>query len=279
MTTASLSGGTDQGDGGTYSFVAPVFDLDHPGVTATGNYTSTNTTTGEFTYVYTYDQWVSDGLPGQLILLWGNDSVSIPGTYTINITCFHAGTMIATPDGERAVETLAIGDLVRTVDGRAVPVKWLGRQTLRTLMNPSPRLQPVRIAKGALGQGLPHTDLTLTADHGMVLGGLMINASALVNGGSIRFLTLEEVPPDYTVYHIETEAHDVILANGAPAETFLDAAGRAAFDNHAEYLDLYGAERIIPEMRMPRISTARLLPQAIKDRLAISQRDHLAMAV
>jgi hypothetical protein len=66
-----------------------------------------------------------------------------------------------------------------------------------------------------------------------------------------------------------TTHHDVVLANGAATETFVDAAGRAGFDNHQEYLDLYGAERIIPEMNTPRISTQRLLPDAIKARLGI----------
>ena len=51
-------------------------------------------------------------------------------------------------------------------------------------------------------------------------------------------------------------------------ESVIDAAGRAAFDNCQEYLDLYGAERIIPEMDRPRISSRRLVPHAIKDRLA-----------
>ena len=71
----------------------------------------------------------------------------------------------------------------------------------------------------------------------------------------------------YSVYHVETKSHDVILANGAPTETFLDAAGRRAFDNYGSYRDLYAAERIIPEMQMPRISSARLVPQPVKDRL------------
>ena len=44
--------------------------------------------------------------------------------------CFIAGTMIRTPDGEVAVETLKRGDLVLTHDGRSVPVDWLGIQTV-----------------------------------------------------------------------------------------------------------------------------------------------------
>ena len=34
------------------------------------------------------------------------------------------------PGGERAVETLAAGDLAPTVEGEAKPVAWLGRQTV-----------------------------------------------------------------------------------------------------------------------------------------------------
>jgi len=182
--------------------------------------------------------------------------------------CFAAGTMIATGTGERAVEELCIGDPVMTAEGKIVAVRWVGRQTLFPQFT-GERTAPVRIRAGALGDGLPHSDLTVTADHGMILDGLVINASALVNGSTIDFIPLAELPDRVTYYHVETEAHDVILANGAPAETFIDYATRAAFDNHADYLNLYGAERIIPEMAHPRISTQRLLPEAIRARLGI----------
>jgi hypothetical protein len=39
--------------------------------------------------------------------------------------CYAAGTAIATPDGERAVETLVAGDLVLTTSATARPVKWV----------------------------------------------------------------------------------------------------------------------------------------------------------
>lgn len=103
----------------------------------------------------------------------------------------------------------------------------------------------------------------------VIIDGLVICAAALVNGTTINWVPMAELPDHVTYYHIETEDHDVILAYGAPAETFVDAAGRAAFDNYQEYLDLYGAERIIPEMDRTRISSKRFLPDAIKARLAI----------
>ena len=81
---------------------------------------------------------------------------------------------------------------------------------------------------------------------------------------------MNELDDQFTFYHIETEAHDVILANGVPTETFVDAVTRQNFDNYQEYLDLYGAERIIREMDRPRISTQRLVPETIKTRLGIA---------
>jgi len=184
------------------------------------------------------------------------------------LTCFAEGTLISTAQGPRPVENLSIADTIYTASGRPCDVKWIGRQTVYKLFC-GQRMQPVRIQAGALGDGLPHTDLTVTADHGMIVDGLVINASALVNGTTIDWVPLAELPDSFTVYHVETEDHDVILANGAAAETFIDYVGRAAFDNHGEYLELYGCERIIPEMARPRISTPRLLPDAIKARLGI----------
>ena len=184
--------------------------------------------------------------------------------------CFLEGTRIATPEGERAVESLAIGDLILTADGRAVPVKWIGRQRIRNHpVFASPKLEPVRISAGALGDGLPHGDLYVTAAHGMIWEGLVVNAGALVNGTTIRFVPLSEMPEEFTWYHIETEGHEEILAHGAPTETFVDYVGRSRFDNHQEYLDLYGAERIIPEMKRPRVSSQRMLPEHLRARLGL----------
>jgi hypothetical protein len=136
---------------------------------------------------------------------------------TGNPVCFLPGTAIATPAGEVAVERLAIGDLVTTAQGRAVPVRWIGRQTLSTLFGPPERLMPVRVQAGALGGGLPLRDLVLTADHALLIDGLLINAGALVNGASIDWVPISELGERFTVYHVETEDHDIILAEGAPA--------------------------------------------------------------
>jgi hypothetical protein len=129
----------------------------------------------------------------------------------------------------------------------------------------------VRIKRGALGRGLPRQDLTVTADHGKVMDDLVINASALLNGGSVDWVPMEELEDIFAIYHVETENHDLILANGAPSETFLGVATQRSFDTYQQYLDLYGGERIIPDMPMPRILSARLLPQSIRTVLSHSK--------
>lgn len=185
--------------------------------------------------------------------------------------CFAAGTMIATPQGDCAVETLAIGDPVLTAGGGTAPVKWIGRQTLHKTFTPPERMVPVRVKSGALGPGTPHRDLVLTADHALILDGLAITAGALVNGTTIAYDAVESLPERVTYYHVETEDHAVILANGTPAETFVDTFGRRAFDNHAEYSSLYPEERTMAEMRLPRIATARLLPRTIRAAIGLPE--------
>ena len=184
--------------------------------------------------------------------------------------CFAEGTLVAMPDRDRAVEELRVGDLIATNEGRAVPVKWIGRQTISTRFGPAERLRPVRVRAGALGDGLPNRDLVLTSDHALLIDGLLINVGALVNGDSIDYVPLRELGESYTVYHIETENHDVILAEGAPAETYIDYVARRAFDNYAEYVELYREERTIPELEYPRISSARMVPQVLQERLSAS---------
>ncbi|NKX43902.1 Hint domain-containing protein [Roseicyclus persicicus] len=184
--------------------------------------------------------------------------------------CFLPGTAIATPLGATAVEDLRVGDTVLTADGRAVPVTWVGIQTVSTVFGRAAGRQPVRIAEGALGGGLPRRDLCLTADHALLIDGLLVAAGALVKGRGITWIPEAETGARYTVYHVETAAHDVILAEGTPAETFVDYIGRRAFDNHAEYLALYGADRPIPESRLPRITAARHLPAGLRARLGIA---------
>ena len=182
--------------------------------------------------------------------------------------CFAAGTLIATPSGEVAVERLAPGDRVLAADGRTVAVLWIGRQTLSRIFTPEERFRPVRIRAGALGPNVPHADLVVTADHALLVGDVLVNAGALVNDTSIVRVPMAELSERVTYFHVETEAHDLVLANGAVAETFVDNATRRAFDNFAAFEARFGDTRDdLPELPLPRVTSRRQLPAAVRSRL------------
>jgi hypothetical protein len=189
----------------------------------------------------------------------GNDPIILP------TPCFLAGTLIATPSGERAIETLRIGDLVLTADGRAVPILFTGRTTVEARSARGAQGLPVVIQAGALADGVPHSDLHASPQHGIVVDEMLVVAQALVNGLSVR--RTGAPAPSFTYYNIETEAHEVILANGAPVETFCDNIGREAFDNHAEFAALYPEGREIEEMDLPHAKAARQIPRRTRARL------------
>jgi hypothetical protein len=203
-----------------------------------------------------------------LIAVSGYSNNTASQSLTLDPACFLAGTTVAAPGGARAVEELVPGDMICAADGRAVPVKWIGRQTVSTRFGPAERLMPVRFAAGSLSDGLPTADLTVTADHGMLVDGVICHAGALVNGTTITRVPLSEMGETYTVYHIETENHEIILANGAPAETFIDNVSRRVFDNYSEFEALYGDVPEMEELTYPRAMSARQVPSWIISKLA-----------
>ena len=187
-------------------------------------------------------------------------------TFTV---CFLGGTAIATPAGTRAVETLAVGDRVLTADGRVAPVRWIGVQTVVTVFADPLRSLPIRIEAGALDDGLPHRDLFVSPDHALFLDGVLVQAAALVNGTSIVRIT--DMPDRFTYFHVELDDHALILAEGVPAETFLDTVTRRRFDNFAEFEALYGdTGASIAELNLPRVKSARQFPAALRNRLSRS---------
>lgn len=201
------------------------------------------------------------------MMLDSADPIPINTTDTF-IYCFLAGTRVDTPDGPVAVEHLEVGTLVLTADGRTVPVKWLGRQTVVTALGPDAARRPVRLLAGSLAPARPTDDLCVTSDHALLIDGVLVQAGALVNGTTIRRMTDAELGDRYTVFHVETENHEVILAEGVPAETFVDNVSRRRFDNYAEFEALYGdGEPVVTEMNLPRVKSARQLPQTIRRQL------------
>jgi hypothetical protein len=188
------------------------------------------------------------------------------GNTIVELVCFMPGTLISTPDGARSVETFMVGDLVLTTEGRAVPVRWIGRQTVSRVFGDPMRVLPIRITANALGDNLPIRDLLLSPDHALLIDGVLVHAGALVNGATVR--RESDVPPTYTYYHLELDDHSLILAEGVAAETFVDNIDRLAFDNWDEHEAFYPQGKPIVEMDYPRAKAYRQVPRAIRERLA-----------
>jgi len=158
--------------------------------------------------------------------------------------CFLLGTSIMSPAGAVRIENLRIGDLVNTVRGEAIAVKWIGRHTYRrngSTWNKS--VVPIRVARFALDRHTPNKDLYLSPGHALLIDGMLIRAKDLVNGTSIA-----PVPPadldTIEYFHIVFDTHEVIFAEGAPVEScLLEADSYEEFTNFAEFARLYPADR------------------------------------
>jgi hypothetical protein len=156
--------------------------------------------------------------------------------------CFLTGTHILTPRGEVPVEELTVGALVDTLNG-PLPVKWIGRQTFKKVAPSSWRsnVAPIRVARSALDDQYPRRDLYLSPGHCLFVDGVLIPVGHLVNGRSVAPAKMDD--SDVLEYfHIELETHEVVFAEGAPAETLLVTTGREGFANFVEYERLYGSD-------------------------------------
>ncbi|MFE1601951.1 Hint domain-containing protein [Methylobacterium sp. ID0610] len=133
--------------------------------------------------------------------------------------CFGRGTRIRTARGDLAIEQLAVGDLALTAAGALRPVRWIGRRTVDCAGYPAAdTVLPVRIRAGAMAPGLPDADLVVSPDHCLFFDDVLIPAKHLVNDATIVREDVGSV--DY--WHVELDDHDVLIANGMPAESYRD---------------------------------------------------------
>lgn len=158
--------------------------------------------------------------------------------------CLLRGTAIMTPCGDVRIEDLRVGDLVKTLSGKAMPIKWIGHHIYRrTGRHWSKAVVPIRIARFALDDRTPKKDLYLSARHAIFLDGMLVRAQDLVNGTTI--MPVSPVGQDTLEYfHIMLDSHDVLLAEGAPVESsLLEGGNYEAFTNFAEFARLYPADQ------------------------------------
>lgn len=148
----------------------------------------------------------------------------------ISVACFAAGTRIATPSGQVAVERLVAGAQVLTDDGGAAPIVWLGRRLIDCAAHPQPeKVWPVRVRAGAFGVGMPARDLYLSPDHAVFADGILVPVKLLVNGSSI--MQVQRGSVEY--FHLELPRHALVRAEGLMVESYLDIGDRDNFANGA----------------------------------------------
>ncbi|MFK7881322.1 Hint domain-containing protein [Roseobacter sp.] len=144
------------------------------------------------------------------------------------VVCYAPGTMIDTPDGPRAVETLRLGDLVMTLDHGPKPIRWTHSGD-HPLEEAEVDAKPVLIKAGALGRNLPAHDLIVSPQHRILVGeaGQLHKVFATVALAPAKSLT--KVPgirhmkgnSKITWIHFACDRHEVVTANGCLSESLL----------------------------------------------------------
>ncbi|CUH78600.1 Hint domain-containing protein [Tropicibacter naphthalenivorans] len=244
------SGDTATGDDGDDTFFVDAADMDGTPATITGGETGetvgdTLNITGPATITMT---GAEDGT-----VTWLDGSVlTFSEIETINYTpCFTPGTMIKTASGEVDAADIKPGDVVLTRDNGYQTVRWAGSKPLTGLeISANAALQPIRIAAGALGRGMPERDMVVSPQHRVVMSGaaiqllfgeeeVLVAACHLVGRPGI-----EQVCPKagVTYVHFMFDRHELVMSDGTWTESFqpgdLSLAGLDT-DQRAELLALF----------------------------------------
>jgi hypothetical protein len=188
------------------------------------------------------------------------------------VLCFGSGTHILTTRGEVTVEDLRIGDTAITASGQPRTITWTGHRTLSADTALPVDKAPVRIRAGAFGYGRPTRDLLLSPGHPVLVGadadgqgGVLVPVMTLVNGTTIARTRMASV----TYWHVELDTHDILLAEGLAAESFLDFGCRPFFEEASEHA-LHNPDFVPPGL------SARCRPVAFDGPLVEAEQHRLA---
>lgn len=186
------------------------------------------------------------------------------------VVCFVAGTKIRTPEGEKAIEELQIGDLISTANG-AKALKFVCQNTRSFNELLATGKNPIRVAAGTFGAT---ADLLMSPSHAINLEGSLIESGALIDHASVERVG-EWNAPELTYFNLELDQHELIWANGVATESYFSSYrtngfSRQSWDNYSEYVALYGEGELMQELDMPRIAFSRQIPAAVAAKLELN---------
>lgn len=147
---------------------------------------------------------------------------------TLNVACFTKGTKIKTNRGNVLIEDLAVGDCVLTLDHGYQPIRWISSTTLDAIdLKLKPKLKPIRIDVGALGDNIPREDLLVSPQHRVFVRST--DAQSMIGAREVllpanKLLPLEGVNVEDDVkevvyFHMLFDAHEIVFSNECLTES------------------------------------------------------------
>jgi hypothetical protein len=136
--------------------------------------------------------------------------------------------MIGTEFGDTVIESIAIGTLVKTLDHGLQPVRWIGcRHVGSAELRRNPKLAPIRISVGVLGNKTPATALVVSPQHRVFLRSkiaqkmfgpeeVLVASTYLLNVDGVSVAS-DMKRTNY--YHMLFDHHEIVAANGAKTES------------------------------------------------------------
>jgi len=230
----------------------------------------------EFTFVSSLangDGFVAEyNTDGRLFLFQYTDNYTSGESFTTTsdafVICFTTGTGIATAGGTIAIEDLRVGMKAVTASGPEREIVWIGKRTVDCSGERS-HMAPVRVRANAFGAGVPERDVLLSPGHPVLVEqhgrSVLVPIMNLINGTTIERTQM----PSVTYWHIELDQHNVLLADGLPAESFFDMGTRGWFENDLD--DVLANPDLIPTGQHGRcleVATDGPLVEAERKRLA-----------
>jgi hypothetical protein len=191
---------------------------------------------------------IDGGAGDDLIDAGEGDKLTFENT---NVVCFARGTMICTPCGENRIEDLEVGGRVITRDHPRERIRWHGVRTVEAQGD----MAPIVLKTGTVGN---RRDLVVSPLHRILLTGIramvhcgasevLVTAKHLINGDTIYQREGGKVEHHHTLF----DEHEIIYANGTPAESLhpaKDNLGGFCAESREELL------KIFPKLRKDAMS-------------------------